>query len=152
MPASRPALRVLLGPSTAALIAKVAVTASPIVLLLGKRSSIGRKTILVWEIIFGELVHHLGILRSRLIICTHRTESVEVFKAAIHSALPPIPITAPEVHHVHGVHVIHSWHGHVSPKSAEHAVRHIGHIHVLEIWTILSEIAHTRTQVHSTYP
>jgi hypothetical protein len=120
------------------LFAKIAITASPIVLLLGKRRSIGRETILVLEIIFGELVHHLGILRSRLIICTHRIETVEVFIAAIHSALPPSPISAPEVHHVHGCHVIHSWHAHVSSKAAKHAIWHIGHIHVVELWIVLS--------------
>jgi hypothetical protein len=113
------------------LVAKIAMAASPIVLLLGKSSSIGRKTILVLEIILWELVHHLGVLCSRLIICTHRIETVEVFITAIHPALPPVPVSTSEIHHV-----IYG-HAHVSTKAAIHAVRHIGHIHV-EIYQSVS--------------
>ena len=91
---------------------------------------IGMETILVlvWEIILGELVHHLGIC-SRLIIATHLIGPAEVSIATAHS-IPPIAIAATILHHVHGGHVVHA-HAHVSTIVAVHAIGHA--VHVVEI-------------------
>lgn len=102
---------------------KASMTAISHVSLRIRSTLIGREAILVlvWEIILGELVHHLGIC-SRLIISTHRVEPVVVVAiTTTHS----IPSTVAAIV-VHGGHVVHA-HTHVSTIIAVHAV------HVVEV-------------------
>ena len=102
--------------------AEASLAAIPISLRICSSLS-GMETILVlvWEIIVGELVHHLGIC-SRLIIATHLVGSI-----AIAHTIPSIAKATAVLHHVHGGHVVHA-HAHVSTKIAVHAVHHV------EIW------------------
>src|SRR5689334_10226428 len=96
--------------------AEASIAAIPILSLRMYSPLVDIETILVWEIILGELVHHLGIC-SRLIIATHLVE-VAVAKTCTH-AVPSIAITTTVVHHVHGSHIVHA-HAHVPSQVAIH--------------------------------